>query len=205
MADLLVPLMLRWTVMKLLASFALASILAASAFGQGLINRRAPSFSLPDSNFTQFDILDYRGKWLLLEFMMTGDTNCPMCKDITKKLDVLQSKHGSKLAVLSIANTPPETQDTIKKFLAETKSKTPVLFDASMVAMSYFKATPARPAIDTGHVFTIDPSGMIVQDWAQALVMGPNFSSDVDKLIARGASAPPAKAEEPASKAKSKK
>jgi peroxiredoxin len=178
-------------------------LLSTLAFGQGLINRRAPSFSLPDSNFTQFDILDYRGKWLFLEFMMTGETNCAVCKDITKKLDALQAKHGAKMAVLLIANTPPETQDTIKKFISETKTKTPILFDASMVAMSYFKATPARPAIDTGHVFAIDPSGMIVQDWVQASVMAPAFSSDVDKLIARGTGAPPAPA--PAAKSKTKK
>ena len=188
---------------------ALLLLLSTLAFGQGLINRRAPSFSLPDSNFTQFDILDYRGKWLLIEFMMTGDTNCPQCKDITKKLDALQAKHGAKLAVLSIANTPPETQDTIKKFVAETKTKTPILFDASMVAMAYFKATPARPAIDTGHVFAIDPSGTIVQDWIQASVIGPAFSSDVDKLLARGTGAPsaatPAPKAEPAAKAKAKK
>jgi peroxiredoxin len=192
--------------MRIAASLLLLSTLT---FGQGLINRRAPSFSLPDSNFTQFDILDYRGKWLLIEFMMTGDQNCPQCKDITKKLDALQAKHGSKLAVLSIANTPPETQDTIKKFVAETKTKTPILFDASMVAMAYFKATPARPAIDTGHVFAVDPSGTIVQDWVQALVLAPAFSSDVDKLVARGTSAPSAPAAptkaEPASKAKAKK
>ena len=74
-----------------------------------------------------------------------------------------------------------------------------------MVAMAYFKATPARPAIDTGHVFAIDPSGMIVQDWAQSLVVGPAFSADVDKLIARGASAPPAEKAAPAPKAKAKK
>ncbi len=195
--------------MKFFASLLLASTLVAPVFGQGLINRRAPSFSLPDSNFTQFDILDYRGKWLLIEFMMTGDTNCPMCKDITKKLDALQAKHGSKLAVLSIANTPPETQDTIKKFISETKTKTPILFDASMVAMAYFKATPARPAIDTGHVFAIDPSGTIVQDWAQALVMGTSFSTDVDKLLARAGGVPAAEPAAPkaesASKAKTAK
>jgi peroxiredoxin len=188
--------------MRIAASLLLLSTLASA---QGLINRRAPSFSLPDSNFTQFDILDYRGKWLLIEFMMTGDQNCPLCKDITKKLDALQAKHGAKLAVLSIANTPPETQDTIKKFVAETKTKTPILFDASMVAMAYFKATPARPAIDTGHVFAIDPSGTIVQDWVQTLVLAPAFSSDVDKLVARGTGAPAAPATpkaEPAPKAK---
>ena len=188
--------------MKIVASLFL---LASLASAQGLINRRAPSFSLPDSAFTQFDILDYRGKWLLLEFMMTGDQNCPMCKDITKKLDALQAKHGAKLAVLSIANTPPETQDTIKKFIAETKTRTPILFDASMVAMAYFKATPARPAIDTGHVFAIDPTGMIVQDWIQALVLAPAFSSEVDKLVARSVAATPAATKsDPPAKAKAK-
>jgi len=174
--------------MRFAVSLLLVSAFAMSAFAQGLINRRAPSFSLPDSSFTQFDILDYRGKWLLIEFMMTGDQNCPKCAEITKKLDALQVKHGSKLAILAIANTPPETQDTIKKFIQDTKTKTPILFDASMVAMAYFKATPSRPAIDTGHVFAVDPSGMIVQDWAQTLVVGSSFSADVDKLITRGAS-----------------
>ena len=42
---------------------------------QELSNRRAPSFSLPDSAMRQHDILDYRGSWLLLDFMKT---DCPV-------------------------------------------------------------------------------------------------------------------------------
>jgi peroxiredoxin len=186
--------------MKLFASLLIASMLSAPTFGQGLINRRAPSFSLPDSNYTQFDILDYRGKWLLIGFMMTSETNCPMCKDLMKKLDALQTKHGPKLAVLGIAQTPQDNQDTVKKFIAETKTKIPIVFDYSLVGIAYFKATPTRPAMDIPHVFAVDPSGTIVRDWTLSLILGPGFSTDVDKLIAGGS---PANAE-PAAKAKAK-
>jgi peroxiredoxin len=171
--------------MKLFVCLFLAALSAGSAFGQiaqSLINRRAPSFSLPDSNFAQHDILDYRGKWLLLEFLMTTPQNCATCKDISKRLDALQTKYAGKLAVIGIANTPPETQDTIKAFVAETKVKFPVVFDASMVAMAYFKATPQRPAIDPGHIFAINPEGRIVMDWIAGNV-GPNFDKELDTLM----------------------
>jgi peroxiredoxin len=185
-----------------------AAALAGSAFAQALpvsqslVNRRAPSFSLPDSNFVQHDILDYRGKWLILEFLMTAQQNCATCKDLTKRLDALMAKNASKLAVLGIANTPPETQDTIKAFVAETKTKIPVVFDASMVAMSYFKATPARPQIDPGHLFLINPQGMIVKDWVGGNA-GATFEKDVETLIAGGkVSGGPAEEKAKSSKAK---
>ncbi|MEI9814526.1 MAG: TlpA disulfide reductase family protein [Acidobacteriota bacterium] len=180
--------------MKMFAWFFVAATLAGSVFAQGLTNRRAPSFSLPDSNFVQHDILDYRGKWLFLEFLMTTQQNCPSCKDITRRLDALATKYAGKLAALGIANTPPETQDTIKAFAAELKVKVPVVFDASMVAMAYFKATPQRPAIDPGHIFAINPDGMIVQDWTAAQVIGPNFDKEVDALLTGSGKATKSKA-----------
>lgn len=172
--------------MKLFVCLLLAALSAGSAFGQiaqSLINRRAPSFSLPDSNYVQHDILDYRGKWLLLEFLMTSQQNCDKCKDITRRLDALQTKNAGKLGVIGIANTPPENQDTIKAFIAETKAKFPIVFDASMVAMSYFKATPQRPQIDPGHIFAINPEGRIVMDWIAGNV-GPNFDKEIEALMA---------------------
>ena len=49
---------------------------ALSVSAQDLAGRRAPSFSLPDSKLVQHDILDYRGKWLIVDFMKT---DCPHC------------------------------------------------------------------------------------------------------------------------------
>ncbi len=183
--------------MRITAALLLVSTLT---FGQGLINRRAPSFSLPDSSYVQHDILDYRGKWLLISFMMTAETNCPTCKDLAKKLDAIQAKHVNRLNILSIMQTPQDNQDTVKKFIADTKTKIPIVFDYSLVGIAYFKATPQRPAMDMPHVFAVNPGGTIVQDWSQPLLAGNTLAADVDKLVAGGGAAPAAPA-----KAKSKK
>src|SRR4051812_10169123 len=114
-------------------------IAALSVSAQGLSNRRAPSFSLPDAKLQQHDLLDYRGTWLLLDFM---ETNCPRCKELSVKLEDAKKKYGTKVAILSIVLTPPETQATVAKYIAETKMTSPIVFDSSQVAISYFKATP---------------------------------------------------------------
>ena len=153
---------------------------AISLSAQGLANRRAPSFSLPDSNLRQHDILDYRGSWLFLEFM---ETNCPNCKELSKKLQSIKTKYGPKVGVLSIVITPPETQATVGKYVAETKITTPVLFDSSQVAISYFKATPQNPTFDSPHLFAINPNGLIVKEWTQSAMMGLGFLVEVEQLI----------------------
>jgi peroxiredoxin len=157
----------------------LAAAMALSA--QSLVNRRAPSFSLPDSNLQQHDILDYRGSWLFVDFMKT---DCPVCKQLSVKLEGVKKKYGVKVAVISIVITPPETQATIAKYLAETKTTTPIVFDSSQVAIAYFKATPQNPAFDTPHLFAINPAGMIVKDWSQGGVEGAGFLTELDQLIA---------------------
>ena len=160
------------------------AVLSLSA--QGLINRRAPGFSLPDSALQQHDLLDYRGSWLFLDFMKT---DCPVCKNLSVKLEALKKKYGPKVAVLSIVITPPETQTTVGKYVAETKITSPIVFDQSQVAISYFKATPQSSGIDTPHLFAISPTGMIVKDWSQVTVEAPGFLGELDQLIA----GPPAK------------
>jgi len=162
----------------------LAATLTLSA--QGLSNRRAPSFSLPDSAVQQHDILDYRGSWLFLEFM---NTDCPHCKLLSVKLDGLKKKYGAKVAILSIVVTPPETQATVAKYVAETKITTPIVFDQGQVTIGYFKATPQNPTFDTPHLFAVNPAGMIVKDWSDAGTQNPGLLGELDQLIA----GPPAK------------
>jgi cytochrome oxidase Cu insertion factor (SCO1/SenC/PrrC family) len=63
----------------------------APAEAQGLSGRRAPSFTLPDSNLKAYDILDFRGHWLLLDFMKT---DCPRCKALTQILEQVKRHVG---------------------------------------------------------------------------------------------------------------
>src|SRR5579871_3395871 len=118
-----------------------ASVAALSLMGQaGLSGRRAPSFSLPDSKFAQHDLLDYRGKWLLIEFMQT---TCPHCKALSVMLQDLKVKLAGKVDVLAIVE-PPDNTATVGKYVDENKISYPVVFDSYLAAQAYFKATPAN-------------------------------------------------------------
>jgi len=165
------------SVARLTVFFTVALVVSA----QGLINRRAPSFSLPDSALKQYDILDYRGSWLLLGFIGTGSADS---KEFSKKLETVKAKHGSKVGILSVLISPPETQATAAKYVSETKITTPILFDSGQVAIAYFKATPQKPTFDQPHLFAINPSGLIVKEWSQAAIQAPGFMGELNQLIA---------------------
>jgi peroxiredoxin len=137
---------------------------ALTLAGQSLAGRRAPSFSLPDANQVQHDILDYRGKWLVLNFITS--VNCSRCGPLAKALEPLQKK----AAVLNVMISPPENANTANRFAVENKITSPIVFDQSQVAIGYFKATPANSRIDTPHVFVINPEGRIVDDWSDGRV-----------------------------------
>ena len=148
--------------MKMIAGLLLATSLCTA---QGLSNRRAPSWNLPDSSLKHYDLLDYRGKYLLLDFMIT---NCPHCKSLSGILEKVKSKYGAKVEILSITVTPPENQNTVAAFIKENKVTVPILFDMGQVAAIYFNVSPQRPSFDTPHLFVIDPSGMILRDWGHS-------------------------------------
>jgi peroxiredoxin len=155
-------------------------LVAAMAAGQGLSGRRAPGFSLPDPMFNQHDLADYKGKWLLIEFMRT---DCPHCKMLSKLLESTKGKYGGKFAVLDVVIAPPENQATVAAYITENKITNPIVFDQGQVALAYFKATPARPSFDTPHLFAVDPNGNIARDWSQGDVEDKNFPGLLDALI----------------------
>jgi peroxiredoxin len=150
--------------------------------GQGLSGRRAPSFALPDSSLKQYDILDYRGRWLLLDFTKT---DCPHCKALTQTLEQLKPKLGPKVAMLAIV-VPPDNTATAGRYIAETRTTTPILFDSGQTAMWYFKATPVHPSFDAPHLFAISPEGMLVRDWPQVAVEEPGFAAELQALVSSG-------------------
>jgi hypothetical protein len=78
---------------------------------------------------------------------------------------------------------PPDNQATVQKYMIETHTTSPIVFDSSQVAVAYFKATPQTPGFDTPHLFAIDPNGMIVRDWSQMAVEAPNFLGDLDQVL----------------------
>ena len=160
---------------------------AALAFGANeLSGRRAPGFSLPDNTFKRYDLQDYRGKWVLIDFMVT---NCPHCLEVSKLLENVKQKYGDRVTVLSVV-LPPDTFDTVGDYIRTNKITVPVLFDQGQMAASYFNATPQNSHFDTPHVFVIDPNGQIVRDYGHGanqtdnyILEGPGLMNVLDSLI----------------------
>ncbi len=169
--------------MRRIALISLCAVLPIAA--QNLSGRRAPSFSLPDSKLQQHDILDYRGKWLLLDFMKT---DCPFCKALSQNLESIKRRYAGKVEVLSVVVSPPENMGTVGKYMTDNKLTNPITFDMGQVAITYFQATPQRPTFDTPHLFVIDPNGNIVRDWGQSdqtrdILEGKGLAAMLDLLL----------------------
>ena len=139
------------------------------------------------SYLKRYDILDYRGKWLLIDFMKT---DCPHCQGLSQVLEKVQAKYGAKVAVLSVVIAPPENQNTVGKYMKDFNLKNPIVFDQGQLAIAFFNATPQRPAFDTPHLFVIDPNGQIVRDWGHSDSTQEVFEADglfkqLDPLIGK--------------------
>jgi len=142
------------------------ALAATSLLGQNaLSNRRAPSFTLPDWHINYFDLLDYRGKVVVIEIM---STTCPHCQGMAATLEKVSAHYGTKIAILSVV-LPPDNQSTVRQFIQKYNVTHPVLFDCGQMTESYFKATPENAHIDLPHLFFIDAAGMIRSDftWTQ--------------------------------------
>jgi thiol-disulfide isomerase/thioredoxin len=175
--------------LRLFSVMMLAALATVSA--GPLSGRRAPSFALPDSAMKYFDILDFRGKVVLVDIMQT---TCPHCLALSKTLEQVKAKYGAKIQVLSIV-TPPDNAQTVATFVGQTKVSSPILFDCGQVAAVYLKVGPQNPSVDVPHLFFIDPQGTIQEDAGgeKASNMTPAaIGAIIDRLLS-GAAAPPAK------------
>src|SRR5581483_7318999 len=119
--------------------------------------RRAPGFSLPDPKGQEFDLADYRGKVVILEFMQT---TCPHCSAFANVLSQVQQKYGDRVAVLSVVN-PPDDPKSIAAYIAQHRISYPVLMDCGQAAYSYLRSA----SFDIPHVYLIDGGGTIRQDF----------------------------------------
>ena len=150
-----------------------------------LSNRRAPGFTLADSNVQYHDLYKYRGKVVILNVMQT---RCPHCKFFSKNLKRVADKYGAKIQVINIVN-PPDNQRSVREYMAFMGSYTSrqlFLFDCGQVTGSYLKITPENPNFDTPHFFVIDSQGWIQDDYGYNALNDNIFRGEaLDEIINR--------------------
>jgi peroxiredoxin len=183
----------------LLSVLTLAAFGAASVSGAGaLSNRRAPGFSLPDSNLNYHDLADYRGKVILVDLMKTS---CPVCNSSHRIFEAVRQKYPDKVTILTIVTTAEDNTGTVRQFVGNNSVKTPILFDCGQVFASYLKLTPQKSNVGLPHLFLVDQNGMIRNDWEYAgpganatavFESLPPLLTEVEALLKGGAAAPAA-------------
>jgi peroxiredoxin len=147
--------------MKILpALFAVA--LAASAYAAPQVGKAAPDFTLPDVSGKQHELSDYKGKYVVLEWVNFG---CPFVKKHygSENMQKLQKEFADKGVVwLSICSSAPgkqgnETPDSAKKGISET----------GWAASAYLvdedgKVGKLYDAKTTPEMFVVDPQGTLI-------------------------------------------
>ena len=167
-------------------TLSLFAICAALLIGSGeLSNRRAPGFALPDPQYTRFyDLQDYHGKVLLIDFM---STTCPHCMLLSTTLEKVKEKYGDKVAILGVV-LPPDNADTVSKYISTHRVTVPIVCDQGQMTISYFNAKPGQSHIDVPHLFLIDKQGIIRSDFqwddkVKSVFEGPGLFPEIDKLL----------------------
>lgn len=156
------------------------AVLSLTAFAAtDLSNRRAPSFSLPDQRQVQHDLLDYRGKVLLIEWMQT---TCPHCAEFAGVLEEVKKKYNGKVEVVSIV-LPPDSMDMAKKYVATNKVTTPILFDSGQMSMTYLKITPQNPEVIFPQLFIVDEQGTIKENYKYSNGTADFFKSSKQLIV----------------------
>lgn len=163
--------------MKRLFAILLCSAFAASA---QLALRRAPSWALVDSTGRMHDLLDYRGKVLVLEMMQT---TCPHCAAFADVLSQIPGKYGDKVAVVAVASIPQDNPEKVKQYILGHKVTYPIVFDAGQMQYSYV----LKPQIDLPMVYVIDQNGFIRADYGYGVTTrdifeGKGLFNELDRL-----------------------
>jgi peroxiredoxin len=142
---------------KLVLSLSLLAVVAAAG---PLAGKRVASFTLPDSAGKYYDVLDYRGKVLIIDVMKT---DCPHCQSVSKLLERVKARYGDKVNILSIVN-PPDNPKTVSSYIARYKVTSPILFDVGQATAAMLKITAQNPGIDLPTVLIVDAQGIIRED-----------------------------------------
>ena len=163
-------------------------LFCGAALGSAQGPRRAPGFALPDirlitrhSDGRFYDLNDYRGKVVVLEFFKT---TCPHCAAFTDILAQVAPKYGDRVEILAVANINTDTTAQVEQYVSGHKISYPVLLDQGQMMFSYIRS-PERA--DLPHVYIIDPNGYIRADYVydvttRDIFEGKGIFAELDKI-----------------------
>jgi thiol-disulfide isomerase/thioredoxin len=138
-------------------------------------NKKAPDFTLKDTDGNEVTLSDYKGKIIILDFWATW---CGPCRMSIPDLISIQSKYKDDLIIIGISLDDGRTQGNVKPFMNSVGINYPVVFGTMDVVNDYGNIY----AIPTS--FIIDQSGNIVNSHI-GLVPKENIEGEIDLLLGK--------------------
>ncbi len=169
--------------MKQILALLLCAAAAVCSLDAQQALRRAPSWALYDSQGKLRDILDYRGKVLLIDMMQT---TCPHCNAFADVLQKVQTRYGDKVAIVAVVTVlgpQADTPDKVAAYIAGHKVNYPILFDMAQMQVTYVQKTQ----ISFPTLYMIDQNGYIRGDWTYGITTrdifeGNGLFNELDRL-----------------------
>jgi alkyl hydroperoxide reductase subunit AhpC len=125
------------------------------------IGKAAPAFRVADTNGKTHSLDQYRGKWVVLEWLNHG---CPYVKKHYGggAMQALQKKYADKVVWLSIVSSAPGKQGHYSNEEANELTKEKGAAPHAVLIDSSGTVGRAYDARTTPHMFVINPKGNIV-------------------------------------------
>lgn len=160
-----------------LSAFVLSLFMASSAFAVK-VGEKAPDFQVADMNGKTHKLADYKGKYVVLEWMNEG---CPFVKKHyeSNNMQKLQKDYtGKDIVWLTVASSQKGKQGYWTAEQAKAKAKVWNISATAVLLDHDAKMGKAYGAKVTPHMFIINPEGTLVYNGA----IDSNDSSDAKDI-----------------------
>ena len=138
-------------------SFFVAALCASAAFAAGTLPRKAPEFVIKLPDGSQKLLSQYRGKVVVLEFLIT---TCPHCKEASRVMSRLQAEYGTRGLVCVGVAVNEGAAIRIPAYVQETGANFVGGFSDHAPALEFLKH-PANKNFLVPRIAFIDRTGVI--------------------------------------------
>ena len=142
--------------MKLLTKYALFLTVAASMFG-AQVPRQAPEFDFVDANGKHTLMSSYKGKVVLIQFLLT---TCPHCQAMSQMLTKMEGELGPKgFQAVGVAYNDA-TPDMVRAYSAQYAKGFPIAYAPPQTIRNFIEAS-VMDRLMFPHVVVVDKKGVV--------------------------------------------
>ena len=134
------------SIAKTIVSGLLFALFMISPALAGIVNSRAPEFTLQDLSGKPVSLSDFKGKVVFIDFWASW---CPPCRELMPKLQEFYQSNKDTVIIVGISGD--NTLDAAKSFVTKNNITFPIVFDETKEVFRKYQIAgiPAAVVINT--------------------------------------------------------